>query len=128
MAVAAPPSTSNHHDPILSVTVQEPSYPDVQMSEYSLTESDTSVHPEQVAASQETELQETQPVEHTELSSQEKRDKEAYEASIWGFLHPCSTAVSRIDFLKISDTYKFGRDARINSFVFMANKISECFP
>jgi hypothetical protein len=114
--MAQPSTLSHYHHP----AQQTASIPDVQMSAHSLAESNVSHCPE----SQETEMQDTQPVDDVELGSQEKREKEEYESRLWGFLHPCTTCVSRIDFLKPQTSYKFGRNRQMVDKTFPATKIS----
>jgi hypothetical protein len=84
------------------------------MSEYSLT------------GSEEEELQETQPAEYVELDKEGKRDKEHFEERLWGFLHPCSPLVERIDFLKPQTTYRLGRDRSKVDLVLNFPMISMC--
>jgi hypothetical protein len=45
---------------------------------------------------------------------------------IWGFLHPCSPAVSRVYFLKPQTIYTLGRDSAKVDIVLRNRKISKC--
>ena len=115
MAIAHPA----HHPQTTSIA-------DISMSDASVDSvhsSAASQDRDQINESQEEEeeYQETQPVDVPEQSSQEKREQEEYEATLWGFLHPCSTAVQRIDFLKTRDTYTFGRMVGKHDVVFKDN-------
>lgn len=140
MAVAPVPSTPNHHHPIFNedtpqpqLKVQQPSIPDIEMSDHSHTESDTSEHEQEndqqkkeedlTNASQETEMQETQPVEDP-LTPSQKKEKAEWEARIWGILTPCAVGQERIYFMRPNPTYTFGRDPAKNDFAFPHTKIS----
>ena len=119
------PTTSYHHHSPIAIFEQQASIPDIQMSEQNLEEGDISIHTDKTEED-EAPLQETQPVDEEPLSSQEQREKEEHESSIWGFLHPCTSAVSRIDLFKGKERYTFGRDPK-SDFVFNAAKISAYF-
>jgi ser/thr/tyr protein kinase RAD53 len=119
MAAEAPfTSIHNYHH-----SQQATSLSGVEMSEHSFAASDVSND----AESQDTEMQETQPVDDVELGSRERRAKEEYDARLWGFLHPCTTSVSRIDFLKPQTSYQFGRNRQQVDIVLTAAKISTSF-
>ena len=60
----------------------------------------------------EEEMIETQP---TDLNSQEQHQKQQYEETLWGYLYPGTSAVSRIDFVKSKSVYRIGRAAKDQS-------------
>lgn len=47
------------------------------------------------------------------------------DAHLWGFLQPCSAALSRIDFWKASTVYDIGRNREGNNIVLPGFKVSE---
>lgn len=48
------------------------------------------------------------------------------DAHLWGFLQPCTAALSRIDFWKVCPVYDIGRNKEGNNIVLPGFKVSEC--
>jgi ser/thr/tyr protein kinase RAD53 len=64
----------------------------------------------------------------TQLVSQEQQQT-AMDAHLWGFLIPCSPELMRVDFMRIKQTYRVGRNAGEgfgNDIIFPGMKISAC--
>lgn len=68
--------------------------------------------------------EETQPTQSTQQASQPPDP--AVDSHIWGFLQPCSVALTRIDFWRIHPRYTIGRNIDQNQVVLPGPKISEC--
>ncbi len=47
------------------------------------------------------------------------------DSHLWGYLQPCNTGLTRIDFWKMTPRYTFGRNTESNQVVFPGFKISE---
>ena len=74
--------------------------------------------------SQEPEEEETQPTQSTQQASQPPDP--AVDTHLWGYLQPCSVALTRIDFWRIHPKYTIGRNIDQNQVVLPGPKISEC--
>lgn len=71
--------------------------------------------------SQESDLQQTQ---STQQASQQPLP-ETDDTHLWGYLQPCTSGLTRIDFWKIHPRYTIGRNKEFNQVVFPGFKISE---
>jgi len=47
------------------------------------------------------------------------------DAHLWGYLQPCTSALTRIDFWKIHPRYTLGRNTEMNQVVLPGFKVSE---
>src|SRR5277367_5277856 len=72
-------------------------------------------------ASQEPESQLTNQTQSTQQSSQ---PASSLDAHLWGFLQPCSSTLTRIDFWKICPSCSIGRNRETNDVVLPGFKIS----
>ena len=69
--------------------------------------------------SHESDLQQTQSTQQASQQAPENND-----SHLWGYLQPCSSGLTRIDFWKIHPAYTIGRNTEFNSVVFPGFKIS----
>ena len=67
------------------------------------------------------ELEQTQATQQTQPASQPA----AIDNHLWGFLHPCSPALERLDFWKSIPVYEIGRNKEGNNFVLPGFKVSK---
>jgi ser/thr/tyr protein kinase RAD53 len=60
-------------------------------------------------------------------STQQASQQPEMEGHLWGYLQPCSTKLTRIDFWKVRPSYKIGRmdDDTVNDLVLPGMKISK---
>jgi serine/threonine/tyrosine protein kinase RAD53 len=77
-----------------------------------------------VENSQDIDMQ-TQQTQQTEQLSQ--LNSTTMDGHLWGFLQPCSAALARIDFWKLSPTYTIGRNQDCNNVVLHGLKVSEYY-
>ncbi len=70
------------------------------------------------------EEEETQQTQSTQQASQPPDP--AVDSHIWGYLQPCSVALTRIDFWRIHPRYTIGRNVDQNQVVLPGPKVSEC--
>lgn len=69
---------------------------------------------------EDSDLQQTQ---STQQASQQP--PVAVDSHLWGYLQPCNTRLTRIDFWKMTARYTIGRNTESNQVVFPGFKISE---
>lgn len=70
---------------------------------------------------------ETQP--QTQSTQQEASQPiNGMDGHLWGFLQPCSSALTRIDFWKINPSVSIGRNEQTNDVVLPGFKVSEYNP
>ena len=74
-------------------------------------------HEDSQESEQQTQTQSTQEASQPEPVS--------LDAHLWGYLQPCSPALTRIDFWKIHPRYTIGRNTEINQVVLPGPKISK---
>lgn len=48
------------------------------------------------------------------------------DSHLWGYLQPCSAALTRIDFWRMHPSYNIGRNTENNQVVLPGFKVSEC--
>ena len=86
---------------------------------------------EGISDSQGEPVQETQPVEYTELTQQAKYEEEEFRKRHWGYLLPCSGAsvvTPRMNFEKSKTIYTIGRNPpqKDVDFALMNGTVSTC--
>lgn len=64
-----------------------------------------------------------QQTQSTQQASQQTNP--SLDAHLWGFLQPCSPALTRIDFWKIHPRYTIGRNTQTNQVVLPGFKVSK---
>jgi serine/threonine/tyrosine protein kinase RAD53 len=68
-------------------------------------------------------LEETQQTQSTQQASQAPEDP--VDEHLWGYLQPCSAALTRIDFWRIHPKYAIGRNTETNQVVLPGFKVSK---
>jgi len=66
---------------------------------------------------------ETQPTQSTQQASQHTQP--SVDAHLWGYLHPCSGSLTRIDFWRMHPRYSVGRNGELNQVVLPGFKVSK---
>jgi len=90
------------------------------MDDDSLQYNDMEYDGEERNDSQEEDYTQTQSTQQASQSQSQGTD-----AHLWGYLQPCSSALTRIDFWKIHPRYTVGRAAELNQVVLPGAKVSE---
>jgi serine/threonine/tyrosine protein kinase RAD53 len=72
---------------------------------------------------QDSDSQTQQQTQSTQQASQQTNP--SLDSHLWGYLQPCSPALTRIDFWKIHPRYTIGRNTQTNQVVLPGFKISE---